>query len=152
MMGAGETLGSDLGKRGFASQDHTAGGKLGNPIGQPLVRMGNLRPREGKGFTQSHRESYTAKPAVLSWLLAHGSFQPHCLGQERIWGGSLGLPHILEVEGVKNIHAYVLSCVVSSERVIYHSLCHHKMVRCLPHARRSVLIEPCNNDALERFV
>ena len=34
------------------------------------------------------------------------------VGQEGIWGGSLGLSHILQVEGVKNICGFVLSCVV----------------------------------------
>lgn len=65
MMGAGGDSGIRPGQEGFALQDHTAEGKLGNPIGQPLVQMGKLRPREGKGFTQSLTESYTARPVVL---------------------------------------------------------------------------------------
>ena len=62
---------TDLGQKGFRSQDHTAGGKLGNPIGQPVVvQMGKLQPRVGKGFAQSHTESYAARTVVLlsdSW-------------------------------------------------------------------------------------
>lgn len=62
---------TDLGQKGFRSQDRTAGGKLGNPIGQPVVvQMGKLKPRVGKGFAQSHTESYAARTVVLlsdSW-------------------------------------------------------------------------------------
>lgn len=43
-------------------------------------------------------------------------------GLEGIWDGSLGLPHTLQVEGIKNICGFVLSCVVLVRESDYSSV------------------------------
>lgn len=141
---------TDLGQKGFRSQDHTAGGKLGNPIGQPVVvQMGKLKPRVGKGFAQSHTESYAASTVVLlsdSWSRpTSGTFY---------WPGrSLGWvfrsPTGSRGRRCKNMQGFVLSGVVLI-REGDSPLCHHKMVRCSTQARWSVYIRQLNRIMLPK--
>lgn len=103
------------------------------------MHMGKLRPREGKGFTQSHTESHrVTQPGLQTSSPGSRLFPPPCNGQAGIGGGSSGLPHILEVEGIKNIHGFVLSCVMLVRENDLFTPVDHEMVWYLPHARWSV--------------
>ena len=68
-------------------------------------------PCDADGETEAQRgeEIYPKSPGELHSQDCHlpllppglGLFLPHFIGQAGIWGGPLGVPHALEVEGIK---------------------------------------------------